>query len=156
MIYLGTFITADIEKKYNYGRYRSGGDEYTYNLKSTPKHAYFAYPQKNGKYHVHSYPLTNKTVKELYSAEDRGKAFEETRFNDYTQNLKYLVEFQEYRIKNNNYWKGEIVELSIPISKIKLGHGYYAYICDGNKETKDVKQAAKVWFRTRLNKDLSI
>lgn len=36
------------------------------------------------------------------------------------------------------------------------GYGYYAYICDVNKETKDVKEATKVWFKTIKGVDLSI
>lgn len=42
MIYLGTFVSVDIRKRYNYGRYSSGS--YPYSIESTPKHAYFAYP----------------------------------------------------------------------------------------------------------------
>jgi len=155
MIYLGTFITADIKEQYNYRSFHHGGREYSYHLENTPKHAYFAYPQNNGKYHVHAYPLTNKTVKELYSAADRGKSFEETCFNDYEQNRKYIVGLQEIKIKSEKYWN-EIFNTEFPISKINFpSHGYYAYVAPETTPIEQLKTEVKVWFKECAGKKLS-
>jgi hypothetical protein len=87
MIYLGRWKLVDCSERYQYGR---GG--YQHEVNSASDQVFFAYPQPNGNYHVEGYPITNKKVVELYRAEDKGKSFEETRFNDLEENKKMILD----------------------------------------------------------------
>ncbi len=103
MIYMGKFVQASFKRPYNYG-YRNHTTERRGYIESTPERYYFAYPQPNGTYTIKDYPLTNKTVVELYKASDKGKSVEETRFNDYETNHQMILymnfSMTDYQKKN--------------------------------------------------------
>jgi len=91
MVYLGRWKSVGCYERYQYGRgYSRGG--YEFEVESASDQVFFAYPQKNGNYHVEGYPISNKKVVELYRAEDKGKSFEETRFNDLEENRKMIID----------------------------------------------------------------
>jgi hypothetical protein len=93
MIFMGKFIPVNFTRPYHYG-YRNHNQERRSYIESTPERYYFAYPQPNGTYTIKDYPVTNKTVVELYMASDKGKNFEETRFNDYDTNHQMILHEQ--------------------------------------------------------------
>lgn len=107
MIYLGRWKSVDCFERYQYGGYDRG---YQPEISSASDQVFFAYPQRNGKfYHVESYPITNKKVVELYRAEDKGKSFEETRFNDLEENKKMILDLSHQKSYNRTASEWNIV-----------------------------------------------
>jgi len=147
MIFLGRFRYAVESQKYRYGK------GYDFIVDEAPEHAFFAYPQKDGGYNVESYPMSNKKIVELYRAEDKGKSFNETAFNDYETNKKLLqTVLEDPKIKNYNdrsHIEGN------PIRTIRLAgnHYYYylTYLADGKLKRDKVIEDAKEYF---LNPEL--
>jgi hypothetical protein len=88
MIYMGKFVPVKFKRPYGYSYSNSERRAY---IESAPERYYFAYPQPDGTYTIKDYPLTNKTVVELYMASDKGKKIEETRFNDYDTNYRMIM-----------------------------------------------------------------
>jgi hypothetical protein len=41
-------------------------------IDATPERAFFAYEMPNGKYQINAYPITNKTILEMYRCDDKG------------------------------------------------------------------------------------
>jgi len=136
MVYLGKFIPVNFARPYNYG-YRNQNQERKAYIESTPERYYFAYPQPNGTYTIKDYPLTNKTVVELYMASDKGKSIEETRFNDYETNHQMILFEQftmtDYQKKNKTsdylYSENEEMIKSFDfINKPSYGNYEIAYV----------------------------
>ena len=147
MIFLGRFRYATERQHYVYGR----GHQYV--VDEAPEHAFFAYPQANGGYNIESYPMSNKKIIELYRAEDKGKSFEETAFNDFETNKKLLqAVLDDPMIKQYNdrsHIEGN------PIRTIRLGgyHYYYylTYLADGKlKKDKAIEEAKKYFENPEL------
>jgi len=153
MIFLGRFRYATERQKYVYNR--GYGSNYQYVVDEAPEHAFFAYPQTNGGYNVESYPMTNKKIVELYRAEDKGKSFEETTFNDFETNKKLLQSVLDDP-KIQNYNDRSHIEGN-PIRTIRLGgsHYYYylTYLADGKlKKDKAIEEAKKHFENPELQK----
>jgi hypothetical protein len=148
MIYLGRFRLATKTQKYQYGRAYSYSGRYVDMVEEAPEHALFAYPQPNGKYNVVSYPLTNKHIVELYRASDKGKAFEENRFNDLEENKRLLQEI--FSSKENQSYKETFQTETNPIQKAGThGHAYsysHVYVADGSLKKSEVVEKAKKFF----------
>jgi hypothetical protein len=146
MIFIGRFRYATERQKYVYGR--GYGSNYQYVVDEAPEHAFFAYPQANGGYNIESYPMSNKKIIELYRAEDKGKSFDETVFNDYETNKKLLQavlddpNIQQYN--DRSHIEGN------PILTIRLGgsHFYYynTFIADGKLKKQQAIDEAKKYF----------
>lgn len=154
MIFLGRFRYATERQKYVYNRGRGTNYEFVVDDEA-PEHAFFAYPQTDGGYNVESYPLTNKKIVEVYKAEDKGKSFEESCFNDYETNKKLIQQFFDDP-KNQSYGSSSNVEGN-PIRKISIGgrRSYYNlhYIADGKlKKDKAIEEAKKHFENPELQK----
>jgi hypothetical protein len=90
MVYLGTFSIATMKSQRNYG-YGYSGSSYTYStIDATPERAFFAYEMPNGKYQINAYPLSNKTVLEMYRCDDKGTHRTNEAFTDIEQNLEII------------------------------------------------------------------
>jgi hypothetical protein len=146
MIFLGRFRTAEQTSRYVYS-YNSLSS-YEYFVEEAPEHAYFAYPQANGKYNVESYPLTNKKIVELYRAADKGKSFGETIFNDYEKNKSFIQEiFNDPTLVRYN----SVSNIpNNPIEGLKLNgsyHHYYLHYITNHKTKKaDAIKEAQEYF----------
>jgi hypothetical protein len=93
MVYLGTFSIATMksQRNYNYGYYNNG-NSYTYStIDTTPERAFFAYELPNGKYQINAYPITNKTILEMYRCDDKGSHRTNEEFIDTEKNLEIIV-----------------------------------------------------------------
>jgi len=147
MIYLGRFRLASKIEKWRYGGgYHNSG--YVHTVEEAPEHALFAYPQPNGKYNAVSYPLTNKQIVELYRAEDKGKAFEENRFNDLEENKRMLQEV--FSSKENQNYNETFQSETNPIQRAGThGHAYSytnVYVADGSLKKAETIEKAKKYF----------
>ena len=147
MIFLGRFRPVTERQNYNYN-WRRSERQYEYIVDEAPEHALFAYPQKDGSYNVESYPLTNKKIVEVYKAEDKGKSFDETCFNDYETNKKLIQQVFDDP-KNQSYGSSSNVEGN-PIRKISIGgrSSYYNlhYIANGKLKKVEAIEEAKKHF----------
>lgn len=100
MTFMGVFHQVNYENLYNWGYRRRDNDPKLLYIKATPKRAFFAI-EENGKYRIKSYPTSNKFIKQLYKAEDKGKpAFNEL-FKYEKDNLNML--FYENFIAKQTY-----------------------------------------------------
>lgn len=144
MVFLGRFRSAVEQQKY----VRGYGHNYSYVVDEAPEHAFFAYPQNDGSYNVESYPMTNKKIVELYKAEDKGKSFEESRFNDVVTNKLLLQQILDDPMIKNYNDKSHIE--GNPIRTIRLGGNHYYYyntfLADGKVKKQQAIDEAKLYF----------
>ena len=90
MVYLGTFSIATIKRQRHYGYgYRGDNREYS-TIDVTPERAFFAYEMPNGKYQINAYPITNKTVLEMYRCDDKGTHRTNEEFTSLETNLEII------------------------------------------------------------------
>jgi hypothetical protein len=143
MIYLGRWKSVDCPERYQYGR---GG--YRHEVSSASDQVFFAYPQPNGNYHVEGYPITNKKVVELYRAEDKGKSFEETRFNDLEENKKMILD-----IAHQSGYGRTASDWNI----VKKINGYYlSTLVDYKLKKAEALEKAKTILERVINKTIII
>ncbi len=156
MIYMGKFVPVNYKKPYNYGYSRQSDERRSY-IESTPERYYFAYPQPNGTYTIKDYPLTNKTVVELYMASAKGKSIEETRFNDYGTNHEMILFEQftmtDYQKKNSHddystLENEESIKAFDFINKPNYGNYSIAYV---GTSKENILDKAVEFFKTLRN-----
>jgi len=96
MVYLGTFSIASTESKelsrYNFSsRHDRNVSPRKYTaINSTPERVYFAYELEDGTYQINGYPITNKTILEMYKCEDKGTNKTNSLFCNINENLNIL------------------------------------------------------------------
>lgn len=116
MVYLGTFGIATLKQHRNYGYgYNLDARQYSC-IDSTPERAFFAYEQPNGKFQINGYPLTNKTVLEVYQCKDKGSRGVDESFMSVENNLdiiknKMYTSRYAYYVKFNDSLQGEAKNL---------------------------------------------
>ena len=127
MVYLGTFSIATLDTKDNYGYgYSRHNTNLTYHtFGSTLERAFFAYELPNGQYQINSYPLTNKTVVEVYRCDDKGLDRVNQEYTCIESNLE-LIKNKLYTAEK--YWPSYQSDLKESESKrftnIKVSFGY--------------------------------
>ena len=104
MVYLGTFGIATLKQQNNYSYgYRSYTAKYSC-IAETPERAFFAYEQPDGKYQINAYPLTNKTVLEVYRCDDKGSHRVDEGFINVESNLD-IIKNKMYTSRYSYYVK---------------------------------------------------
>lgn len=155
MVYLGTFGVANLSERYlyNYSNYSNGYN--CHYIDQTPERAFFAYEQKDGKYNVKAYPLTNKIVKELYGAADKGRGNSlDPAFTSEDENLKminYLFFKQKYApAKLKKEFRPENEKNNYPHIKLTTDLSLYGLVY-AQKGKKDLRKNAYNFVKESCN-----
>lgn len=137
MVYMGKFSVASLSYKNEYGYYSRDRAMHMY-ISETPERAFFAYEMPNGEYKISDYPLTNKTVKEVYRCDDKGSERTSSPFLDEDKNLEYIRN-EVYTSRYSSVKYDSETRASIASnSEIKFIDGWirYAHIQKGKTEVR--------------------
>jgi hypothetical protein len=137
MVYLGTFSIATMKRQrnysYGYGRDR-GSYEYA-TIDTTPERAFFAYEMPNGKYQINAYPITNKTVLEMYRCDDKGTHRTNEEFTSLETNLE-IIHNKIYASKHSYavQYADESEKKKYPHIEVSLGYRDFPVYIQCGKE----------------------
>jgi hypothetical protein len=109
MTYLGRFFVVNTKL---YNRYAYGNDRKFGYIDSAPERAFFSVEDasKKGKYKIINYPITNKTVAEMYKSSDKGgEAFNEL-FTNVDKNLDMIRYIEHNSAGQRYYWGWQFTE----------------------------------------------